>query len=50
MLCDTLEQWAGVGSRRQVQDGGNICTPMADSIGFRVPQMTESACNAGDPG
>ena len=42
MLCDTLEQWAGVGSRREVQDGGNIRIPMADSIGFRVPQTIKS--------
>ena len=29
--CDNLEGWDGVGGRREVQEGGNICTPMADS-------------------
>ena len=31
VLCDNLEGWDGVGGRREVQEGGNICTPMADS-------------------
>ena len=26
-----LEQPRGVGGRREVQEGGDICTPMADS-------------------
>ena len=31
MLCNNLEVWDGVGGRRQVQEGGNIRIPMADS-------------------
>ena len=30
MLCDSLEGWDGVGSGREVQDAGDICTPMTD--------------------
>ena len=30
-LCDNLEGWDGVGSGREVQEGGNICIPMIDS-------------------
>ena len=32
MLCDNLEAWDGVGGRREVQEGGDICIniPMAD--------------------
>ena len=28
---DNLEAWDGVGGGREVQEGGNICRPMADS-------------------
>ena len=31
MLCDNLEGWDGVGGQREVQEGGDICIPMADS-------------------
>ena len=31
MLCDSLEGWDGVGGEREVQDGGDIHIPMADS-------------------
>ena len=31
MLCDSLEGWDGVGGEREVQEGGVICMPMADS-------------------
>ena len=31
MLCDNLEGWDGVGGERKVQEGGDICIPMADS-------------------
>ena len=31
MLCDNLEGWDGVGGRREVQEGEDICMPMADS-------------------
>ena len=30
-LCINLEGWDGVGDEREVQKGGNICIPMADS-------------------
>ena len=30
-LCNNLEGWDGEGHGREVQEGGNICTPMADS-------------------
>ena len=31
VLCDVLEGWDGVGGGREVQEGGNICIPTADS-------------------
>ena len=31
MLWDNLEGWDEVANRREVQEGGNICMPMADS-------------------
>ena len=31
MLCDNLEQWDGVGGRREVPEGRDICTLKADS-------------------
>ena len=31
LLCDNLEGWLGVGGGREVQKGGDICIPMADS-------------------
>ena len=30
-LCINLEEWDGVGDGREVQKGGDICIPMADS-------------------
>ena len=30
-LCINLEGWDGEGDRREVQKGGAICIPMADS-------------------
>ena len=30
-LCINLEGWDGEGVRREVQEGGDICIPMADS-------------------
>ena len=30
-LCINLEGWDGVGDGREVQKGGDICIPMADS-------------------
>ena len=31
VLCDNLERWDGVGDGTEVQEGGDICMPMADS-------------------
>ena len=31
MLCEDLKGWDGVGSGREVQDGGDMSVPMADS-------------------
>ena len=30
-LCDHQEGWNGKGDRREVQEGGDICIPIADS-------------------
>ena len=30
-LCINLERWDGVGDGREVQKGGDVCIPMADS-------------------
>ena len=30
-LCINLEGWDGEGDGREIQEGGDICTPMADS-------------------
>ena len=30
-LCINLQGWDGGGDGREVQEGGNICIPMADS-------------------
>ena len=30
-LCDNLEGWGGEGDGVEVQKGGGICIPMADS-------------------
>ena len=30
-LCNNLEEWDGVGGGREIQEGGDICTPVADS-------------------
>ena len=31
MFCDNLEGWGGVGGEREVQEGGGIFIPVADS-------------------
>ena len=31
MLCDSLKGWDGMGGGREVQEGEDICIPMADS-------------------
>ena len=30
-LCINLERWDWEGDKREVQKGGDVCTPMADS-------------------
>ena len=30
-LCINLERWDGEGNGREIQKGGDICVPMADS-------------------
>ena len=30
-LCDHLEGWDGEGDRREVEEGGDTCIPVADS-------------------
>ena len=30
VLCDNLEGWDGVGGRREVLEGGDICIPMVE--------------------
>ena len=30
-LCNHLEGWGREGGRREVQEGGDVCIPMADS-------------------
>ena len=30
-LCNNLKEWDGEGDGREVQKGGDICIPMADS-------------------
>ena len=32
MVCDELDGWDGGGGRRQVQEGGEICIHIADSL------------------
>ena len=31
MLCESLQEWDGVGGGRQIQEKGDICILMADS-------------------
>ena len=31
-LCINLEEWDGEGGGKEVQEGGDICMPMADSF------------------
>ena len=30
-VCDNLKGWDGLGGGKEVQEGGDICTPMSDS-------------------
>ena len=40
MFCDNLEGWDGVGGGREVQKGGDICIPMADSCCYMAETNT----------
>ena len=40
MLCDNLEGWDGVGGGREVQEGGDIRVPVADSCGYTAETNT----------
>ena len=31
VLCDNLEGWDEAGGGRELQEGGDVCTPVADS-------------------
>ena len=31
MLCDNLDRWMGGTMGRDIQEGGHICAPVADS-------------------
>ena len=31
VLCNNLERWDEVGSGKEIQEGENMCIPMADS-------------------
>ena len=39
-LCNNLEGWGGEGGRREVQEGGDIDTPMADINNLRYADDT----------
>ena len=39
-LCDNVERWDGAGGGREVQEGGDICIPMADACGFMAETNT----------
>ena len=40
VLCDNLEGWAGEGGGREVQEGRDICIPMADSCRCMAETIT----------
>ena len=43
-LCNNLEEKDGEGDEREVQEGGDICIPMADSCD--ILQKTTKLCKA----
>ena len=45
MLCDKLEGWDGVEGRREVQEGRDVCIPMADSCWCVVETNTTLQSN-----
>ena len=36
MYCDNLEEWNGIGGKREAQEGGDIHIPMAESCRYMV--------------
>ena len=40
LFCDNLEGWIGMGSGSMVQEGEDICVPMADSCLFTAETNT----------
>ena len=40
MLCDNLEGWGGEGGGNKVQEGGDICIPLADSCWSMAETIT----------
>ena len=40
VLCDKLEGWNGEDGGREVQEGGDICIPMADSTQCMAETIT----------
>ena len=40
VLCDNLEGWDGEGGGREVQEGRDICIPMADSCRCMAETIT----------
>ena len=41
MLCDNLEKWDGVGGGREVQEGGDMASLVAQTV-KRLPAMRET--------
>ena len=41
-LCSNLEQWDGEADGREVQEGGDICIPKADSCWFLAEKQQNS--------
>ena len=39
-LCDTLEEWDGVGDGKEAHEGGDICIAMADPCWYMAETNT----------
>ena len=42
MLEDNLEGWDGLGGGREVQEGGDVCIPVAESHGWHGRDQNNS--------
>ena len=40
VLCDIQEEWGGVGGGREVQEGWDMCIPVADSCWYMAETNT----------